>query len=347
MLYSLISRLTSVALLLSFTFFAFAQKTDLLVLKNGNHINGEVKKLVYGVLSFDTDDAGLLSVKWKDVMKLKSSASFELTNKETEVSFGSLDTTTKVREIKLIINGESKIIPMDELVRIIPVKGTFLSRIDGSINAGVNYSKGSDVLKYNFGANVSYRALRDLVKLSGYSEITRQQFTSDTTDITKKQNAELSYARYFNKRWFVSPFAGVEQNTELGLDARIYLGAGGGKDVVYTNLHALNMLGGFVGNREYAASGGSTSNMEGVIAVGYRIYKYTMPKVILTTTVDNYYSLNNPGRIRLNANIRVDFELIDDFTIGISNYHDYDNEPASEGASTYDWGINTTIGYTF
>ena len=43
------------------------------------------------MLSFDTDDAGLLTVKWKDVMKLKSSDSFELTNKKTEVFFGSLE----------------------------------------------------------------------------------------------------------------------------------------------------------------------------------------------------------------------------------------------------------------
>jgi len=337
----------SIALLLFFPLLSLAQKTDLLVLKNGNHINGEVKKLEYGVLTFDTDDAGLLTVKWKDVMKLKSSDSFELTNDNTEVFLGSLDTTAKVREINLIIDGERKLITMDDLVRIEGINKTFLSRIDGGINAGVNYSKGSDVLKLNFGANVSYRAFRDLVMLSGYSEVTRQDFSEDTSDITRKQNLDLSYFRYFNKRWLVSGFTGVEQNTELGLDARIYLGAGGGKDLVYTNLHWLSMLAGVVGNKEYASSGGNTTNAEAIIVAGYRIYKYTMPKVILTASAKNFYSLNNPGRIRLNADIRLDFELIDDFTIGFSNYHNFDNEPASAGASTYDWGINTTIGYTF
>ena len=102
-----------------------------------------------------------------------------------------------------------------------------------------------------------------------------------------------------------------------------------------------------MGNREYASTGGSTTNIEGVAMLGYRIYKYTMPKVVLTTSVENYYSLNNPGRIRLNADIRIDFELLDDFTIGISNYHNYDNRIVSIGASTYDWGVNTTLGYTF
>ncbi len=73
----------------------------------------------------------------------------------------------------------------------------------------------------------------------------------------------------------------------------------------------------------------------------------SLTKVILTASAKNFYSLNNPGRIRLNADIRIDLELIDDFTIGFSNYHHFDNEPASAGASTYGWGINTTIGYTF
>lgn len=324
-----------------------AQRTDLLVLKNGNHINGEIKKLEYGQLTYKTDDAGTITVKWKDVMKLKSSDSFELTTEEKYVFLGSLDTTANVREISLIIGQERIPLSMEKLVRIVPIKQKFFSRFDGSINAGVNYSKGSDVLKWNIGADLTYRTFHDLLDFSGYSEITRQRFTDDTTGITRKQNLELVYARYFNQRWLVSGFTGAEQNTELGLKARVYLGAAGGKDVVYTNLQALSLLGGVVGNREYAESGGSTGNAEAVAILSYRIYKYSMPKVILTTTAQNFYSINNPGRIRLNADIRIDFELVDDFTIGFSNYHNFDNEPVSIGASQYDWGINTTLGYTF
>lgn len=316
-------------------------------MKNGDHITGEVKKLEYGVFTFNTDDVGLLSVKWKDVVKLKSSAVFEFTDKDIEVYFGSLDTTSKVREISLIIDGERKIVDMENLVKIIPIKKTFFSRIDGGINAGVSYSKGSDVLKLNFGGNLSYRAYHDLLELSGYSEVTRQHFTSDTVEIAKKQNLDVTYYRYFKHRWLASGFGGVEQNTELGLDARIYIGAGGGKGVVYTNRNALNLLGGLVGNREYASDGGSTTNMEGAVLASYRIYKFTIPKIMVTADLQNYYSFTNPGRIRLDANIRIDLEIIDDFTFGISNYHNFDNRPATSGASQYDWGVNTTLGYTF
>ena len=34
-----------------------AQRTDILLLKNGDHITGEVKKMEYGLLTYKTDDA--------------------------------------------------------------------------------------------------------------------------------------------------------------------------------------------------------------------------------------------------------------------------------------------------
>src|SRR5262245_32221314 len=63
--------------------FALAAKTDVLVLRNGDRITGEVKGLARGKLEYSTDDAGRLSIEWEKVARLTSVNRFDV-----EDSFG-------------------------------------------------------------------------------------------------------------------------------------------------------------------------------------------------------------------------------------------------------------------
>jgi hypothetical protein len=315
-------------------------------LKNGNLITGEIKKLEYGLLTYKTDDISTLTVKWRDVMKLWSKETFEMTYSTGDTYFGSLDTTSNAREIVLVIGGTRLIIQMDSLVKIFQVKKSFLQRVDGSINAGFNYTRSSKVLKFSFSEDAGYTTFQHRVNLNSSSEITQQKI-SDSTDLTEKQDLNLSYYRYFKDRWFVVTFSGVEQNTGLGLDSRVQIGAGGGKELFQNNLNAINVLSGLIGNRERPTEGESTNNLEATAVIQYRIYKYSIPKVILSSSLGGFANLTDWGRLRASADLKVDFEFYKDFIFSISGYYDFDNKPASEGAAKYDWGLNTSVGYTF
>jgi len=53
-----------------FLFFAnqvFAQRTDVVIINNDDHITGEIKRLEHGILVFKTDDAGTINIKWEKV----------------------------------------------------------------------------------------------------------------------------------------------------------------------------------------------------------------------------------------------------------------------------------------
>ncbi len=52
-----------------------AEKTDSLVMQNGNEITGEVKSLDQGQLKYSTDDLGILSVNWDRVASIVSKKS--------------------------------------------------------------------------------------------------------------------------------------------------------------------------------------------------------------------------------------------------------------------------------
>jgi hypothetical protein len=67
-----------------------AQKTDVVVLQNGDQITGEIKGVAHGKLDYSTDDAGRLSIEWDKVLRLTSRNTFEVKLKSGQKLFGSL-----------------------------------------------------------------------------------------------------------------------------------------------------------------------------------------------------------------------------------------------------------------
>jgi hypothetical protein len=59
---------------------ALAQRTDELVLYNGNTITGEVKSLQQGKLKFKTDHAGTIYLEWDFINSVTSTNFFEVEN---------------------------------------------------------------------------------------------------------------------------------------------------------------------------------------------------------------------------------------------------------------------------
>jgi hypothetical protein len=48
---------------------AAADKTDIMLFKNGDRLTGEVKSLDRGKVSFDTDAMGVIKVEWDDIAR--------------------------------------------------------------------------------------------------------------------------------------------------------------------------------------------------------------------------------------------------------------------------------------
>ncbi len=70
-------------------------KTDVVILKNGDHVTGEIKSLERGKMSLSTDSMGTLSIEWEDVAQVTSQWVFEV---ETEMGLrtvGSLSPATE------------------------------------------------------------------------------------------------------------------------------------------------------------------------------------------------------------------------------------------------------------
>ena len=52
-------------------------KTDVLILDNGDRITGEIKQLQHGRLQISTDRIGLIDVEWQGVVAVESDYEFQ------------------------------------------------------------------------------------------------------------------------------------------------------------------------------------------------------------------------------------------------------------------------------
>ncbi len=320
-----------------------AQKTDIIIMNNGDRITGEVKKLEYGLVTFKTDDAGTLSIKWDKIATLTAKESFEVEKEDGSVYFGSIPESPKPDTLIIATDLFRFEIPNANVVSIIPIKNKFLKRLDGSVGVGFSYTKATTLSQLNFNTSVQYRTRKMVTSFSYDGNLSTQEDESTT----RRQEFNYVLQRLLPGKWFYGTQTGFEQNSELGLDLRINLGVAGGRNMIQNNRNVFQALIGFQGISEWLTGvTESTRDFEGVITLYYSLFKYDSPKSNISATVAAFPGITDLGRIRVNTSMRIGQEIVRDFTIGLTFYNSFDNQPP-EGSAKNDWGVTTSIGYTF
>ena len=87
--------------------------------------------------------------------------------------------------------------------------------------------------------------------------------------------------------------------------------------------------------------------MEGLLKVSYEFFSFDDPKLTIYIHYYLYPSLTIPGRVRQDFNTEFKWKFISDFTISFQIYVNTDSKPITIGASNLDWGVITSLGYTF
>jgi len=322
-----------------------AQKTDHIRLKNGDLVTGEIKTLQYGILQYKTDGMSTLSVKWDHVTQIKSKYKFEVTLNKGGVYLAYLDTTSNLNEINLIINSKvSFIVNPTEVVSISKIKDIFWDKFSGGFSFGLDYSKGSNIFNYDLKGDLHYRTFRYDVMFKFSSNLTDEKNTGTKTE---KQDAEFRFNGFLVKRWFYSAFSTFEKNSQLGLDLRTSLGGGIGRRLFHSYITVFSVSANLVANRETPTDGEVKNNIEGLLYLEYRIFNNAPPKTNLITKLALYPSITEKGRVRTDFEVKGSIEIWNDFNYSLTYYYSADNQPATEGAANVDWGITTSVGYTF
>jgi hypothetical protein len=125
------------------------ESTDVIVMKNGDHLTGEIKGLNDGVLYMSMQYIlGTSSVQWSKVERLKSKQLFLVKTEYASVYTGTLKTSNipGVRPVKIEVietSGKEVVIDSSRIVEMDMTSAKFFQRFNGSINTGIIYSKGN------------------------------------------------------------------------------------------------------------------------------------------------------------------------------------------------------------
>ncbi len=323
---------------------SYAQKTDTIVHINGNVLLGEIKKLDNGIVTFKMDGMGTIKFEMDKINTFSSDKYFQVIVKSGMTYYGSFDTSSVSRMVKLSVMNGSELIPVENLVEMYPIKKNFWLRTSGVFSLGFSYSKGSGIASLTSSGKLDYRNRKSYTYLD-WNENTTIQMDTITSN---KSDLSLHYQRQIVRKWYFGLGAGANSNSELGLDLRTLAGF----SVIYylvQNYHnRLYLSGGGSGNKEWS-DGEETpaNNIEGVLGVNYHFFKYTNPEININTNITTYPSLTTTGRWRVNYMLDAKVEVINDFHVGINYYYNFDSKPASADAANDDYGITTTISYTF
>jgi hypothetical protein len=321
---------------------AAAADTDLVVLKNGDRMHGEIKGMQYGRLQLLTTTMSTVYVEWDKVAGLTSPRFFEFELMDGSRYYGSLE-PADAGTLGVTLEGQTNLLDLARVVRIRLIKSSFWDRIDGSISLGASYTRSSEIGQGSLTVSVSTRRPSFELKTDFSTTITVQPDQQDQS----RTVGSVSYLKLLRDRWFVPGTGRLESNTDLGLDLRSSVGGGIGRYFVQTNRSVLGAGAGLVLNRENPVDGDSTTNVEAFFATTYEFFTYDTPKTDIDMQFSLYPSLNVSGRYRTDFSLTLSREIVKDFTVGVTAYDSYDNKPPAGSSSTHDFGISLNIGWTF
>lgn len=324
---------------------AWAAKTDIVYLKNGDRVTGEVKSLDRAKLQFKTDHMGTINIEWSDIQQIVSNTGQTVELANGQRFYGSL--AKPQSEEMVIVNTEQGPVTVSssDVVSMYPVETGFWDRFDISADLGFSWDKGSDVGKYTVGVETELRDPRFITRASFNSEITTQSESDDTT------RASLSASHYMfrrNKRYFVF-WGDVENNDSLGIDLRTVLGGGYGFLPIRNQHNFLGLGAGLNVNREIPTEGEEQTSLEAAGILRYSYFKYSDPERSFNTDFSVFPSLTEWGRWRATLNTDFRLEFISDMFWKLTLYASYDSDPVTEdlAASQSDYGITSSLAYKF
>ncbi len=284
---------------------------------------------------------GKLYIKWAQISSIETLHRFEIILQDHSVYFGKFN--KGLPGTSLVSFGVFKeVISLHEITSLNQVNSSFWKQVNGSFDAGFSYTKGNENLQFNSSGEIKYRTKKFLNMISFTSVI-----TDNAQRLSRKQDGGYSLKAFHKKSFFTTYNITWEQNTELGIENRASSDVRFGFTPIDNSFNLLDVSAGILLNREFDSEQNATNNIEAILDITYDFFFFTKPDIDLTTSLVAYPSLTVKNRFRSEFNFRMRWKVFSNFTLNFKYYFTYDNKPPAAGALNLDYGINSSIGYSF
>jgi hypothetical protein len=336
------------ALLLALSLFplrAEAQKTDIVILENGDRITGEIKKLEAGILRFSTDTMGTVNIEWRFIRRVISDKTQSMEMVDGTRIVGRLQKADDNDEVTVETPRGSISVDFDQIVTVWPVEASFKDRFSLDASIGFDYQKATETTDLTTAIDFRSSSNDRMTEASLRGTITRRVDAQDQTRYELSARHEYLLAEQRFRNWF----GNLESNDALGVSLRISGGAAFGKYLVKNNSTWFSLAAGLMVTEEVPDDGDAETNLEAVGNVRYRYFRFADPERSLDTTFSVFPSLTDGGRYRASLRTTFKLELVKDLFWAMELWGNYDNQPISmdEQAEKTDYGITTSLGWSY
>jgi len=319
-------------------------KSDVVVLRNGDHIHGDIVSLEFGILTLKTDNMSDLSIEWPAVRSITSKFGFAIERRDGTKYHGVISTTADGADLE-VQNEEGTVrIPVAEVERMSRFSARFWDRINGALSVGFSYTKSSSIQVGSVNFNANYRSTTEDGSLTFSSNTTKD--SSGKTTNRDLLTGGVMFLRQSRNFWGL--LGSLERDQSLGIDARLTAGAALGRRFVQSTHTEVTGIAGIVGTEEWIVDNPTPrASVEAVVGGSWNVFKFIEPKTRLDLGLYVFPSLTESGRWRSTGNLSLTHKFPHDVTLGLTGYLSYDSQPPEATAEKSDYGLTLNVGYTF
>lgn len=320
----------------------WSQKGDSLKLKNQDMIIGQIKSIDRAVLTIETEYSDKdFTIDFGEVeeMSIRRQCLVLLTRGRRR--FGNVKSGGP-GEVKMILaNGTVENYKLQEIIALQEVASSFIQRFKASIDLGYNLTKANNASQFTIDGALNYTGEKWIMD----GKISVLNSSQDDTEDVERTDASGELLRILGKKWFVLGNVSYLSNTEQALDGRVSTSAGGGYLLVTTNKLYLALSTGLTYTIEnYSDDTLDKTSTELLTTLAFNMFDFK--DFDLNTSAKFYPSLSEKGRVRLDYNIRIKYDLPLDFYIKSEFTLNFDNQPATSG-SELDYIFTSGFGWEF
>ena len=168
-------------------------KTDVIVLKNGDRITCEIQGLDRGQLRIKTAyTISTIVVDWEEVDRLESVQRFQIEMEEGDRHVGTLNKRqTGVDEsspgLEVADEMTSVNVYKPAVVNMRQIGQSFISKLDGSIDYGFNFTRANQQTSSSLNSAIEYETERDIIRGTGSSLFSGQRDGTNTNQSVVSQ----------------------------------------------------------------------------------------------------------------------------------------------------------------
>jgi putative salt-induced outer membrane protein YdiY len=321
---------------------------DVVILRNGDRMTGEIKSLQRGELRFKAGYmAEAVRLDWTKVQRLESKSQFiiYLTNGQRFTGSLQVDSPTQlgIENFVIDVDKDRHRVNQIDVLRIAPAEEMFWRQLEGSIDFGFSFTSGNDQYQAQFLASAIYRRGTHTFGASVDSVFSGQPKGTSTA----RKQFTFDYTKQLTTKYYAGGLLDFLSSDQQSLDLRTTAGALLGRNFVQTERTRLSAFAGAVGTREkYSATLNQThtTNADALTGVDFLTFRFNATDIRSRVMV--FPSLSNPGRMRMQATTDLSIKVAKDLWWGFHFYENFDSKPPIS-ANKNDLGISTSLGWKF